>query len=121
MATAGDAGSAAEIAHIYNQSIEDRIATFEAESRTTGDIERLLAERDGRYPTMVVERGGGVAAWVSAGTYRSRPCYDPIAEPSVYVDRKQGCRRRPACPRGLVAEAERLGLLNWLIVFSRRM
>src|ERR1700730_455197 len=78
---------AAAIARIYNQGIEDRIATFETEPRSTSDIVQLLAARDGRYPSIVVERGGEVVAWASAGTYRSRPCYDPIAEHSVYVDR----------------------------------
>src|SRR5207248_7302801 len=37
----------ADIARIYNQGIEDRIATFETEPRTTADIERLLDERLG--------------------------------------------------------------------------
>ena len=56
------------ITRIYNQGIEDRIATFETEPRTAADIERLLADRDGHYPAIVVERGGEVVAWASAGT-----------------------------------------------------
>lgn len=28
-----------------------------------------------------------MVAWASAGSYRARACYDPIAEHSVYVDR----------------------------------
>ena len=58
---------AAAIARIYNQGIEDRVATFETEPRTTSDIERLLAARDGRYPTIVVESAGNVVAWASTG------------------------------------------------------
>jgi L-amino acid N-acyltransferase YncA len=104
---------AAAITRIYNQGIEDRIATFETEPRTTADIEWLLAERDGRYPSIVVEPGGEVAAWASAGTYRSRPCYDPIAEHSVHVDRaSRGFGVGRLALEGLVAEAERLGLLK---------
>ena len=76
---------AAAIAEIYNQGIADRIATFETEPRTTADIERLLDERLGRYPAIVVEHNGQVVAWASAVSYRARPCYDPIAEHSVYV------------------------------------
>jgi phosphinothricin acetyltransferase len=79
---------AAAIARIYNQGIEDRIATFQIEPRNVADIERLLAEREGRYPTIVVERGGAVVAWASAGAYRSPSRYAPIAEHSVYVDRR---------------------------------
>jgi L-amino acid N-acyltransferase YncA len=104
---------AAAIALIYNQGIEDRIATFETEPRSVGDIERLLADRAGHYPTVVVERGGEVVAWASAGSYRARPCYDPIAEHSVYVARDQrGTGAGRLALEALAAEAERLGFLK---------
>jgi L-amino acid N-acyltransferase YncA len=104
---------AAAIARIYNQGIEDRIATFETESRTTADMARLLDERLGRYPAVVVERGGQVVAWASAGTYRARPCYDPIAEHSVYVDRDhRGTGVGRIALEALCAEAQRLGFLK---------
>ncbi len=104
---------AAAIARIYNQGIEDRIATFETEPRPTADIERLLDDRAGRYPTMVVERDGQVVAWASAGLYRARPCYEPIAEHAVYVDRAQrGTGVGRIALEALCAEAERLGFLK---------
>lgn len=78
---------AAAIARIYNQGIEDRIATFETEPRTTEQIEAQLAERGERYPTVVVLRDGEIVAWASASTYRARPCYAGVAEFSVYVER----------------------------------
>jgi L-amino acid N-acyltransferase YncA len=101
------------IARIYNQSIEDRSATFETEPRTTADIERLLDDRLGRYPAIVVERDSQVVAWASAGTYRARPCYDPIAEHSVYVDRgHRGSGVGRIALVALCAEAEQLGFLK---------
>jgi arsenate reductase (thioredoxin) len=106
-------GDAAAIARIYNQGIEDRIATFETEPRRTTDIERLLAERAERYPMLVVERAGHVIAWAGAGSYRARPCYEPIAEHSVYVDRShrgEGVGR--IALEALCAEAERFGFLK---------
>ena len=104
---------AAAIARIYNQGIEERIATFETEPRTPEDIERLLSAREGRYPTVVVERGGEVVAWASAGSYRSRPCYDPIAEHSVYVDRAhRGAGVGRLALEALIAEAEQRGFLK---------
>jgi phosphinothricin acetyltransferase len=107
------AADAAAIARIYNQGIEDRIATFETEPRTTADIERLLEQRLGRYPAVVVERGGQVVAWASAGLYRARPCYDPIAEHSVYVDRAhRGTGVGRVALEAVCAEAERLGFLK---------
>ena len=75
------------IARIYNQGIEERIATFETEPRSAEEIVAMLAERGDAYPTVVAERAGQVVAWASASTYRSRPCYRGIAEYSVYVDR----------------------------------
>jgi len=75
------------IARIYNQGIEERIATFETEPRTPADIVQQLATKGDRHPTVVVERDGVVVAWASAGPYRSRPAYAGVAEHSVYVDR----------------------------------
>ena len=78
---------AAAIARIYNQGIEDRIATFETEPRSSAQIAAVLAEKGSRYPTVVVERDGQIVAWAGAGPYRGRPAYAGVAEHSVYVDR----------------------------------
>ncbi len=75
------------IARIYNQGIEERIATFETEPRTPAEIAARLAEKGDRYPTVVVERHGAVVAWASTGPYRARPAYAGVAEHSVYVER----------------------------------
>jgi L-amino acid N-acyltransferase YncA len=84
IATVGDADA---IASIYNDGIADRIATFETEPRTPGQIAATLAEKGDRYPTVVVEREGAVVAWAGAGPYRNRPAYAGVAEHSVYVAR----------------------------------
>ncbi len=87
--TARPAGpaDAEAIARIYNQGIEDRIATFETEPRTPAQIAAQITDKGDRYPTVVVERAGQVVAWATAGPYRSRPAYAGVAEHSVYVDR----------------------------------
>jgi phosphinothricin acetyltransferase len=103
---------AAAITRIYNQGIEDRVATFQTVPRSVADVESLLAEREG-YPTVVVERGGEVVAWASAGMYHSPPWYRPIAEHSVYVDRIQrGTGAGRLALQALCDEAERLGFLK---------
>ncbi len=84
LATTADA---AAITAIYNEGIEDRIATFETEPRTVEQIAALLAERGDAFPTVVVERGGQVIAWAWAGPYAARPVYAGIAAHSVYVAR----------------------------------
>ena len=75
---------AAAIALIYNQGIEDRIATFETRPRTAGEIERWF---DGVHPIVVVEDGGEIVGFASTSSYRPRDCYAKIAEFSVYVAR----------------------------------
>ena len=79
-----DAGA---IAEIYNQGIEERIATFETEPRSAEAILASLDERGDRFPTVVAERDGRVIAWAAASLYRTRPCYAGIGEYSVYVHR----------------------------------
>jgi len=85
LATPADAGA---IARIYNQGIEERIATFETEPRTAAQLEAQLRDKGDRFPTVVVERGGEIVAWAGAGAYRSRPAYAGVAEHSVYVARE---------------------------------
>jgi phosphinothricin acetyltransferase len=107
------ADDAEAIARIYNQGIEDRVATFETEPRSTADIQRLLAEKADHYPTVVLERDGHVVAWATVSSYRSRPCYAPIAEHSVYVDRAhRGSGAGRLALEGLIAEAEQHGFLK---------
>jgi phosphinothricin acetyltransferase len=72
------------IARIYNEGIEDRIATFETRLRSAADV---LAWFDGRHPIIVVESGGEVVAFAASSTYRPRECYAGVAEVSVYVAR----------------------------------
>jgi len=72
----------AAMARIYNQGIEDRVATFETRVRTAADIEKWF---DGVHPIVVVEEGSEVIAFASTSTYRPRGCYAGIAECSAYV------------------------------------
>jgi phosphinothricin acetyltransferase len=81
VATPVDAGA---IARIYNEGIEDRIATFETRARSAADI---AAWFDGIHPVVVVEDGAQVIAFASTSGYRARECYAKIAEFSVYVAR----------------------------------
>jgi phosphinothricin acetyltransferase len=106
---------AAAIAHIYNQGIEERIATFETEPRSVHDMQAWLAEREGRYPVMVAEHEGEVVAWASAGAYRSRECYAGVAEFSVYAERAaRGTGAAQAALEGLIDACEQAGF--WKLV-----
>jgi L-amino acid N-acyltransferase YncA len=103
-------GDAAAIARIYNQGIEERIATFETEPRTVEQMTAWLAEKEGRYPVIVAERNGRVLAWAGTSSYRPRACYDGIAEFSIYADRDgRGTGAAQAALQGLIDAAEQAG------------
>lgn len=106
---------ATDIARIYNQGIEDRIATFETQPRDAAAIEVLLAERGYRYPTIVAERAGRVIAWAGASPYSARSCYAGVAEFSVYVEHAaRGTGAGRAVLDGLIVECTRRGF--WKLV-----
>ncbi len=72
------------IATIYNQGIEDRVATFETHLRTAEDVQVWF---DDVHPILVVEKDGEIIAFASSSAYSARECYAGIAECSVYVKR----------------------------------
>lgn len=80
-------GDAAAICAIYNQGIEDRVATLETELRDADERRRWLASRGMRYPVVVAESEGRTVAWASLNSFNPRPCYDHVADISVYVER----------------------------------
>ena len=73
------------ITEIYNQGIEDRIATFETEPRTVADVEPWFDHA--RAFVSVVGPSGEVAGYAVANPYTDRACYRGIGEFSVYVRR----------------------------------
>jgi len=72
---------------IYNQGIEDRIATLETERRMPEERRQWLAGRGTRHPVIVAEAQGRVVGWGSLNAFNPRPVYDAVADFSVYVER----------------------------------
>jgi phosphinothricin acetyltransferase len=108
-------GSDAEaIAHIYNQGIEDRVATFETRPRSVEEIRRWF---DGAHPVIVVEDAGEVVAFAASSKYRDRDCYAGVAEASVYVTR--GMRGRGAGGLALEALIAAVGAAGYWKLVSR--
>ena len=110
------AQDATDIARIYNQGIEDRLATLETELRTPDERAQWLAARSPRHPVIVAERTtepetslnrpptsqAGLAgpattdrattdaatiAWASLNVFNAREAYRFVADISVYVER----------------------------------
>jgi phosphinothricin acetyltransferase len=102
LATEADADA---ICRIYNQGIEDRLATLETELRTAEERRAWLASRSPRHPVIVAETEPDTAwgrppteraehaapativAWGSLNVFNPREAYRFVADFSVYVER----------------------------------
>ena len=85
-ATSDDAPA---IARIYNQGIEDRLATLETQMRTPEERAEWLAARGPRHPVLVAaDDDGAVVGWGSLNPFNPRPAYGHVADFSVYVARE---------------------------------
>ena len=99
---------AAAIALIYNQGIEDRLATLETELRTADERRQWLSARSPRHPVIVAETteptepetasnrpptsqaglaGPATTGWGSLNPFSTREAYRFVADFSVYVER----------------------------------
>jgi hypothetical protein len=104
------------VARIYNEGIEERIATFETSLRTAREIKAWF---DGTHPVVVVEEEGEVISFANTASYSPRACYSGVAEFSVYTASDYGSggggrllETRRACVRGEHAEPEATLLLR---------
>ena len=78
---------AATICEIYNQGIDDRLATLETERRTPEERRQWLNARGPRHPVIVAEHDGRVVAWGSLNPFNPRDAYRHVADFSIYVER----------------------------------
>jgi phosphinothricin acetyltransferase len=103
LATEADA---AAICRIYNQGIEDRVATLETELRTPDERRQWLASRSPRHPVIIAETTqpdtiptrpptaqagpapfATTVAWGSLNPFNPREAYRHVADFSIYVER----------------------------------
>lgn len=77
------------VTEIYNQGIEDRIATLETRLRNTEDMEEWYLGRSNRHKVIVIEDSNkNILGWASLNVFNSRKCYAGVADISIYIDRK---------------------------------
>ena len=101
------AGDAASVAAIYNEGIEDRVATFETEPRSPADVVGWISS----YPFVVAERNGEVVGFARVSPYSDRCVYDGVGEHGVYVARSaRGTGIGRMLLADLCAASERAGL-----------
>ena len=95
------------IARIYNEGIEERIATFETRPRVAGEIRAWF--EDG-HPIVVVEDGGTVISFANTSAYSPRECYSGVAEFSVYTaGESRGSGAGALAMEALIRAAEEIG------------
>lgn len=98
------------IARIYNQGIEDRLATLETELRSPEERAGWLAAREPRHPVLVAVDGHDALGWASLNRFNPRPAYDHVADFSVYVAREaRGCGVGNALLAALIERATVIG------------
>jgi L-amino acid N-acyltransferase YncA len=76
-----------EILTIYNQGIEDRIATLEEVQKDMDYMTKWYENHQGRYRTFVTENNGEVIGWASLHPYSQRSAYAGVGEISIYIRR----------------------------------
>ena len=91
---AAEPGDAAAIARIYNEGIEDRLATLETELRSPEERAAWLAAHGPRHPVLVaLDETGALVGWGSLNVFNPRAAYNHVADFSVYVGREARGRR----------------------------
>lgn len=78
-----------EILEIYNQGIEDGLATFEEDLKDKDYMENWFAAHQGRYAVFVaVNEEGKITGWASINPYNPRAAYYGVGELSIYIHRE---------------------------------
>lgn len=86
---AAQAGDLEAIRHIYNQGIEDRIATLDTDAKSPNDIDAWWRQHDERYAVLVAAHDDTVVGWASLNRFSHRCAHAAIADLSVYVARSE--------------------------------
>jgi len=73
---------------IYNQGIEDRIATLETELKDDSNMKDWFDKHTGRYKAIVAENEEQIVGWASLNQYNSREAYSGVADLSIYIARE---------------------------------
>lgn len=76
------------IREIYNQGIEDRIATLETDAKDIVYMQNWFDARQGRYVVHVAEMNSQIVGWASVGPYNSRCAYQGVGDLSIYIQRE---------------------------------
>jgi L-amino acid N-acyltransferase YncA len=97
------------IMRIYNQGIEDRIATLEPETKDISYMKNWYDQHKGRYKILVAEQEGHVLGWTSINHYNNRCSYAGVGDLSIYIAREH---RGKGVGSLLLKEMEKVAIEN---------
>jgi L-amino acid N-acyltransferase YncA len=80
-------GDLEAIRRIYNEGIEDRVATLDTEPKSDEAIMQWWSQHDERYAILVATELGEIVAWASLNRFSHRCAHSEIADLSIYVAR----------------------------------
>jgi L-amino acid N-acyltransferase YncA len=72
---------------IYNEGIEDRIATLETETKNYSYMKDWFDKHNERYQVIVAEEEDRILGWASLNPYNNRAAYLGVADLSLYISR----------------------------------
>ena len=72
---------------IYNEGIEDRVATLDPDPKSADDVADWWTQHDERFAVIVATQSGAVVGWASLNAFSHRCAHAAIADLSVYVAR----------------------------------
>ncbi|WP_378953898.1 arsinothricin resistance N-acetyltransferase ArsN1 family A [Pelosinus sp. sgz500959] len=83
-------GDIEQITEIYNQGIQDRIATLESNLKSVAEMENWFNIRSERHKVIVIENEDGyIKGWASLNVFNPRECYQGVADLSIYIRREE--------------------------------
>lgn len=97
------------IMKIYNQGIEDRIATLEYETKDLSYMKNWFDQHKDRYKIIIAEQEGQVLGWSSINQYSSRCAYAGVGDLSIYIARNH---RGKGVGSLLLKEIEKVAIEN---------
>ncbi|MDQ6598041.1 N-acetyltransferase family protein [Bacillus salipaludis] len=78
----------ASILYIYNQGIEDKIATLEEDKKDIEYMNEWFKNHNDRFAVIVVEKNNEIIGWASLNPYSNRCAYAGVADLSIYIKRE---------------------------------
>ncbi|MBM6617067.1 N-acetyltransferase [Bacillus sp. RD4P76] len=94
---------------IYNQGIEDRIATLETEQKDQQYMMKWFSKHQNRYKVLVAEIEDIIVGWASLNPYNARDAYRGVADLSIYIARSH---RGSGIGSVLLEQIEQLAIQN---------